>query len=314
MQLLHVPVCASWPASISAHMKFRYSLSTLALVVTAICLILGRESAIQLSQWQAARQLDKEGALVAWRDDYDSEQWRGNARIMSSRWSKSRMRDELAGPPRVGRWFQRIALVDLRPDWPHTNAFDTDELCAHLGRLQSFPGLRALAIDSTYLPSPASRIPHLPELSNVWIENSPHISSDDFSRISQLSSLRVLAIVNSTVDEDGWDSLCLPCNISDLRVDNCNLTDSVVSRIARIRTLRWLSLRRNSDISNSGVAELANIPSLRFLELGGTGVTYEGALMLASKCSLDHLGLDSTIVPAGADPQHDFAGMHLTLW
>jgi hypothetical protein len=233
-----------------------------------------------------------------------------------------------------------VAGVDL------SNAWLTDD---DLGRLARLPGLERITLAYTKITdlglerlAPLERVRVLDlryaeAVTDVGIAHLKHwrkletlqlrgtkVTSSLFEHIAKMATLRSLDVEHTRVNDDLFEELAnlprlerlafggnkmsgaalpllklLPSLrelsvAGDQRTDSglwsVAVSDSNVAQIAELGALRALDLG-DTDLSDHGVARLAELRELRTLDLSGTGVTGRGLAALAPLPELRHLKL-----------------------
>ena len=252
--------------------RVQFTLSAVFLVVTVVCVIIGRESSIQHAQWRAASKLSNDGALVAWDSEY-SEYWSGDHRIF-----QSQGRSGISGNQSPAtKWFQRIVLVDSRAEWPHRSVKPSALEREHIRLLQAFPGIRAIALDGrTVGAEELEAIGTLHSLEQLWIDEGTRLKSRDMTLLRGLSNLRCLTIRSAPIGDDACFHLSKIRQLKELDLSQCDVSDEGVAHLRGHPSLRSLILQDNGRVTDSALRELVEVRSLRQLNLVGTDVSYEG--------------------------------------
>jgi len=147
----------------------------------------------------------------------------------------------------------------------------------------------------------ASRLESLFQEDNgqFWSSNA-EITDDDIVALCRKrgDSIRCLTLHSRASDEDariskrGWGALART-NVAELTLSQYGLTDADMQYIAKIKSLIDLNISRN-NVSNRGIAYLANHPSLRLLTLSGTLVDDSCIDTIKTIRGLYHLDIEDT--------------------
>ena len=84
-----------------------------------------------------------------------------------------------------------------------------------------------------------------------------------------------------------------------LTVSDSWITDSALAAIEQCKDLRAIDISSNREVTDSGVSRLARLTNLRELNLAFTGVTDNGVAALAGLSELHSLDLGGTCITAG---------------
>ncbi len=149
----------------------------------------------------------------------------------------------------------------------------------------------------------------------VALDVNNSISNEDLRLISRLPHLRKVDLSGTGVTDNGLESVCDLQNLEELdlsRVDlsgvdlqpltQCrelrrldlafsNVTDAHLSQLSRLGSLEELVLSCNDGVRSAGMEHVANLTSLRRLDLFHTGVTECGLAFLTSLPHLEELEL-----------------------
>jgi hypothetical protein len=110
--------------------------------------------------------------------------------------------------------------------------------------------------------------------------------------------------VRGPLSEQNWDTVCAVIADEKItRLDAGGISDSGMARVARIPELKYLQIGLSGDLSDEGALHLAHMPQLEELEMGGpqSKITDRGLQALRSLTSLRkfHMGWASRITDAG---------------
>ena len=159
---------------------------------------------------------------------------------------------------------------------------------------------------SRSLDAPAIRFVTASELRDEWLDRLPVPSSLD-ERLAELRGLggtvfersgrRVAEIVlNGTLVTDRDLRLVADFeHLTDLSLERTRVGNDGVAHLAPLRSLEWLNLF-STRVGDRGLEAISKIHSLRHLPMGNTRVTDAGIAHLSKLPRLDYLGLRGTRV------------------
>jgi Leucine-rich repeat (LRR) protein len=123
------------------------------------------------------------------------------------------------------------------------------------------------------------------DVSSTWISDA------DLAKVARLTGLRKLDLSQTKITDAGMEHLNSLPRVVEL---NCYfaefLTDDAVRHLRGWKNLEHLNLH-GTRIGSKSLAHLAQITSLRWLDVGFTDVDDEGFEALASLTRLEHLGI-----------------------
>ena len=143
------------------------------------------------------------------------------------------------------------------------------------------------------------RLSSFPVLEDVDL-SCTKITDAGLDVIKTWPALRELDLSGNAIDGSGFDALARLGNLEALSLCTCKLTDEGLARLAPLRNLLSLQLQENADLHDAGLATLAHLPFLRFLELSGTGITSAGLASLGPLAFARRVNLERTAVDDAA--------------
>ncbi len=117
-----------------------------------------------------------------------------------------------------------------------------------------------------------------------------------FPSIKEVCVARISPMKEVTPLKDRLARLAANPWIVSLDLSGINATDKDIASLERMSQLEWLDLTSNPEISDTGIAHLANCTRLRYLDVGGTGVTPAGIAALKRCQKLEHLSMVDCVV------------------
>jgi Leucine-rich repeat (LRR) protein len=190
------------------------------------------------------------------------------------------------------------ALADLRTlEWLELSGSLEHARFEHLGELTT---LRGLILDYREIDDRIA--PHLAKL--VHLEHlalgGTRISDDSLAALDSLPSLRVLRLDRTRVTNRGLAHVGKLSALEVLTLDQTDVVDAGVAHLAGLANLRELTLD-HTLVTDRALDYLLGMRQLERLGLGGTVVTAEGVAKLAQLPSLRAVNLADTRA-AGSQP------------
>ncbi len=258
----------------------RFSLRTMLLVITLLCVWLGPKIIVARRQHEAVEAILKTGGEVEF--DYqmvpsgiepDEFGYKSGADVLppGPAWLRKIIGDE---------FFCDVVRVTLKGRIIHESDF---------AQLAKLPRLREVwLVGNTQI-----------ELNDAGIQRP--LEDADLHVLQDLSQLRVLGIY--PVDGQRMPNIKGPrfANLIGLKhlrrldLDNTNFDDKGMQHIGKLTALKSLSLD-NTRITDAGLAQLENLSNLELLDLNGTNITDAGLLHLQHLNNLKYLCLHRTKV------------------
>ena len=188
----------------------------------------------------------------------------------------------------------------------------TDAAC--LGPLRRLKSLKKLCIDVDNSPTEqigaevCAALARLDNLESIEL-SVRQLTVRWLKKLARIDKLHVLGNTNSvTFRAEDIDELCRLPGLHELRLTG-TLTDRHLQQLARLKSLRGLSLRwGNSDVTDQGFAALAELKQLTYLDVqGGSKITSAG---LEPLTRLPHLeSLNTTWLRKSDRKEVDYADL-----
>lgn len=288
--------------------RIRFSLATLFIVVTAICVWLGTIADQKIKQRRGVERVEKLGGAVFFdfqRRAKKDEGFDHTAPPPGSEWARKWLgEDYFQTPVCVQLWDTRLTDDDLRAI---AGMRDLEQLqfhrvnlsnvsCRPLARLKK---LEVLVFDECALGE-TSLVPigHLARLRRLDLIGTP-LDDRQMPPLSELVSLEFLCLTGGKISGRGFGDLKRLTNFSLLIAGDTPLDDRGLEAIGTLPTARNLQLE-GTAITDRGLAHLAGMVSLQRLRLDRTAITDRGLAHLARLRSLEVLTLRGTHVRGDA--------------
>lgn len=107
----------------------------------------------------------------------------------------------------------------------------------------------------------------------------------DLPELTEFPEIRELAVCSTLFDHHSWRSLCNLEQLERLAIYNCSIHDDDLEALAAMKSLKWLHVETEPNITDRGLAFLAKLPSLEVLEVD----TYPDLSGKISEKGLAHL-------------------------
>lgn len=247
--------------------RFRFSVRTLLLAFAMATVLLGLVARRCMERRGAVRAIEESGGRIGWTGMYDeSPPW--GSWLLLSIW-----------PP-----VERISFVDvdLSDDvWRqvckirsiedlHISATQSDD--GRWRHLRHLAGLKSLSItdapDSVF-----SDVSHLHGLQRLRV-GGKRVVGAQLSFVTELPELRVLNLSDSSVDDDGLQSVGGMVNLEELYLIRTPITDSGIPHLASLKSLKVLNLNE-TEITDDCLRHINAIHSLEKLNLDCIGLSGE---------------------------------------
>ncbi len=185
--------------------------------------------------------------------------------------------------------------------------------------LKSFPALETLSLEGIYLSdSSAQALSTLSNLKDLDISDTSisdkgmrcltkltklerlavkrlNLSDSACGAIAQMTQLKKLDLYRS--DLNNKVALFLPLtHLIDLRLHESSINDAALDTVAHFQSVQELDLNGNQAIHDEGVRKLRGLKHLRWIGLGGTGITSKTLDVIANYSTLEDLGARNTLV------------------
>jgi len=182
-------------------------------------------------------------------------------------------------------------------------------LCAFGAMAESGCGSRAEGDSASVEPALSVQVGlvRAGESDQIQIEQSP-LGDSDLESVADLSSLRVLLIdhPNSRFSAIGLKRLAGLPSLEQLRIRGAGIDDAALAQLAEIKTLRVLNLPQGA-FSDEALAHLRSLAHLEQLRFGSPHVTSAGMQTIAELTELKRLHLIN--VPITDEGIKEFATM-----
>ena len=250
----------------------RYSLRTLFVAVSILCIWLGLKVNAARRQREAVAALTRSGADVSF-DYQTANNATSDATPPGPAWLRKLIGDD---------YFTTVTLVIFERRTIHR------EDLMQLGRLL---GLKALVLIDTKFVDDGSGIER-------------PLQASDLMFIEHLSELRTVHITNARIGVSVIKALTGKGNLTSLSLQLCPVDDLMLQQIGLLTSLKELGLAE-TGISDSGLSHLKGLVDLRFLDLSRNQVSDAGVRQLNALKSLTHIKLNETqVTPLGIDELH----------
>lgn len=136
-----------------------------------------------------------------------------------------------------------------------------------------------------------------PNLKSLFVDASPRISGRGLRHLNKCTSLQLLTLGMTNVDDAGLAELGTLPELDHLTLTGTKVTDAGLKKLARFPKLHELWLD-GTQVGDAGLVELKDVRSLEYLWLDGSKVTDSGLPHLAPLVKLKELHLERTKVTA----------------
>ncbi len=172
-------------------------------------------------------------------------------------------------------------LQDFPPESLHgldvMNLEFEDQFLSHVGKVHS---LRALKLKGTDIDDNKMKyLDNLPNLKNIDLSKTL-VEGPGLSKLKASKDLRRIDISWDPLRPEIGQNLSNFPNLTCLFLAHARIKDSYLPSIAKLKTLTHLKLSENNDITDSGIAALAPLKSLKVLEVVDTKITPAGLTQL----------------------------------
>ncbi len=263
--------------------RLRFSLRTLLVLLTIVCVVLGVIVSRAERQRRAVAAIVKAGGEVAYDYEIYPEMDEGGDRV------------DLPGPD----WLCRLLGVDYFGTviWAHLTPTPTplppdcapDEVAVHLGRL---PGLETVLLSDTSISRKGlAELSGLKKLRELGLDGS-QVTDADLAPLAALTSLEELRLDGTKVTGSGMAHLSKLANLRDVSVTGTRVDDAGLAHLRGLTSLNYLSLT-GTQVTDAGLPHLASLPKLHSLDLAATPVTATDLAPLHNLTNLRWLYLDA---------------------
>jgi len=276
------------PNAESKRRWFRYSLRTLFLLMTMICIVAAWTTwklVPSMQQKHAIDSLRGNGTILTFQYDYQVPYYDGKMKGQP--------------PPEPGS-LAKLVGVDLTHDVTKVQllerSFQTPEdFQQAVSSLRWLPHLRFLQIYSPHRGDlDLKPLARLKDLEQLHLDED-RLDDSAMKYLSKLNHLWNLTLGSGQISDDGLVSVANLKNLKELTVYENQLTDVGLARLANLTGLEQLILAKN-QITGSGLGHLANLTKLYDLTLDDNPITDEGLKTLPALPGLSFLSLVRTNV------------------
>jgi len=250
---------------------FRFSLRTLLVVLTLLCVWLGIKVNSARNQRQLVAKVHELGGQVKY--DYEFLAPFG----------------QISPPPEMD-WLSRNLGVDYFHDVVSVGFGDDSEASNHSGQplgelgtvlplLQRVPTIRKLFFSGSNIRD--GDVQCFSELRNLQylLLFETNITGSGLKHLANARKLEMLWIFNSPITDQDLDPLLQLPMLKCLRLRKTKITDAGVKKLANIESLEALILE-DDKISDASIEYLGKLPKLSDVDLTGTDVTPNGTQQL----------------------------------
>lgn len=290
------------------HPRIRFSLATLFIVVTAICVWLGTIADKKIKQRRGVERVEKLGGAVFFdfqRRAKKDEGFDHTAPPPGSDWARKWLGEDCCQTPvSVMLWGARLTNDDLQAiaalrDLEQLQFHRVDLSNVSCGPLATLKKLEVLVFDECELGE-TSLVPiaRLARLRRLDLIGTP-LDDRRMPPLSELVSLEFLCLTGANISGRGFGDLKRLTNFSLLIAGDTPLDDLGLEAIGTLPAAKYLQLE-GTAITDHGLAHLAGMVSLERLRLDRTAITDRGLAHLARLRSLEVLTLRGTHVRGDA--------------
>jgi len=265
---------------------FRYSLRTMLVAVTLLCVWLGAVVNPARRQRQTVEKLRESTGRAFIRYDYED---RGSTNPRAPDWLRRLLGDDYFHDVVSLTWLHFHAdevtpddLVDLPKlrDLTLREMPITDEGLQKLARLRR---LESLCIDTgnsrDITDHGLEHLSSLIELENLTVR-SIQITGEGLRPLTALKKLRSLSLRSDSISLRGLEIVVQFTNLDSLRISSNNLTDEGLRALAKLEGLTNLWVEGN-NITDEGLKHIARLSNLQQLTVNSRGITDAGLAHLA---------------------------------
>jgi Leucine Rich repeat len=219
---------------------FQFSLRTMMVVVTLLCVWMGITAHRANRQRRAVERLTSHGDGISY--DYQTDE------------HGSFMLPVNAPPPSPPgpTWLRRLIGVDYFVTVVGADMYVKGAGDDSIGDLSDLPQLRFLGV------------------------HGPGVTGSDLARLSKLPQLRDLGLYDNSIMDSDWEFVGQLTHLKGLVLGGSNVTDTSLERIAGLDDLEELRMV-GCPITDIGIQHIKRLRHLKFLDIRGTGVTDAGA-------------------------------------
>ena len=233
-----------------------FSIRSMFIVITVICVWLAVVTARARKQLQAVDKIQKLGGVLQFDFLFDGRQGHvPNARPQAPEWLRRAVGED---------HFRRVVTVDF-----------------NFGG-----GNKATDVDLAVFRN-------LPDVTTIELNNNPRVTDNGLKHLAGLNKLRVLYLYRANVKGPGIRHL--PRNLEILMLTHSPLTDEGLASMQNMPRLSALRVGF-TDVTDTGLSNLSALSALENLELRNTGVTDAGLEHFRTLKNLRVLSLEHTKV------------------
>jgi hypothetical protein len=223
---------------------FRFSLRSMLVAVTLLCVWLGVIANRANQQRRAVERLTSHNGDGAWWSlsyDYQTDEHGSTALPVNA------PRPSPPGP----KWLRELIGIDYFVTFVGADMYVKSAGDDSIAALEDFPQLCSLDV------------------------HGPGVTDSVFARLSKLTQLRYLCLYDNSITESGWESVGRFIHLKRLVLGGSNVTDSALERIAALDDLDELRMV-DCPITDVEIQHIKKLRRLKFLDIRGTGVTDAG--------------------------------------
>jgi hypothetical protein len=248
------------PTLRTSRRRFRFSLRTMLLATTVLCVWLGIKVNAAREQRQAVAAVRALGGKV--RYDYEIDP-NGTYRNPG---------------PELG-WYELLFGVDLFNNVVEITVSaeepDSKDYGALLPHLRHLTHVRDFRIEHGNFHDDDLRcLADLPDLEFLGFVDNP-ITGEGFKYLTTLNKLEGVAVIGTTFTDAGAEAVSTLPHLKAIRFNNTNVTDFGVEHLKALPGLRSVSLHKN-DITDKCIDSLATLANLKDVYLSNTRITRDG--------------------------------------
>ena len=217
--------------------RLGFSLRTLLIVVTVVCLVLGLKVSQVQRQREAVQALAAERVMILW--DYHVA---GQTEPSGPRWLRRWLGDDFFAH------VEMLGFTVFMLGGPVSDNVD-DNLLVHLRSL--------------------------PRVKHILLDGCEKVTDRGLAHFASLSNLEELHLAETSVTGDGFDALCNLDRLKVLMLDGAPVTDDNLAKLPPLENLEELWLAETA-ITDESIPHLKRLAGLKVLDLSLTEITPEG--------------------------------------